>query len=71
MKYLAWLWDNSKGFRLNAAFRVAIGFARVFLGLAMVWLSKQFIDETIRTGTDDDVVRMAVVRCCCASSMST
>ena len=61
MKYLAWLWENSRGFRLNAAFRVAIGFARVFFGLAMVWLSKQFIDETIRTGTDDDVVRMAAL----------
>lgn len=61
MKYLAWLWDNSKGFRLNAAFRVAIGFARVFLGLAIVWLSKQFIDETIRTGSDDDVMRMAAL----------
>ena len=61
MKYLAWLWNNSKGFRLNAAFRVAIGFARVFLGLAIVWLSKQFIDETIRTGSDDDVMRMAAL----------
>lgn len=61
MKYLAWLWENSRGFRLNAAFRVAIGFARVFLGLAIVWLSKQFIDETIRTGSDDDVMRMAAL----------
>lgn len=24
----------------------------------MVWLSKRFIDETIRTGTADDVLRM-------------
>ena len=28
------------------------------LGLLMVWLSKRFIDETIRTGTADDVLRM-------------
>ncbi|WP_298770155.1 ABC transporter ATP-binding protein, partial [uncultured Fibrobacter sp.] len=48
-------------YRLNVAFRVVIGFARVLLGLAMVWLSKRFIDETIRTGTDEDVVRMAVL----------
>lgn len=61
MKYLAWLWQNSSGYRLNVAFRVVIGFARVLLGLAMVWLSKRFIDETIRTGTDEDVVRMAVL----------
>lgn len=61
MKYLAWLWQNSSGYRLNVAFRVVIGFARVLLGLAMVWLSKRFIDETIRTGSDEDVVRMAVL----------
>lgn len=61
MKYLAWLWQNSSGYRLNVAFRVVVGFARVLLGLAMVWLSRRFIDETIRTGSDEDVVRMAVL----------
>ncbi len=31
------------------------------LGLIMVWLSKRFIDETIRTGTDSDLVCMILL----------
>ena len=61
MKSLAWLWFHSKGFRLNAAVRVVLGFVRVLLGLLMVWLSKRFIDETIRTGSDSDVMQMALL----------
>ena len=34
------------------------GTARVACGLLMIWLSKRFIDETIRTGSQDDIVRM-------------
>ena len=60
MRYLSWLWDSTGGFRLNIAFRIVAGLGRVSLGLLMVWLSKLFIDETIRTGSDSDIVRMVV-----------
>ena len=61
MSYLVWLWRFTRGFRLNIAARVVMGALRVSLGLLMVWLSKRFIDETIRTGSDDDIVRMVVL----------
>ena len=58
MNYLSWLWQSIRGVRLNVALRVAIGTLQVSLGLVMVWLSKRFIDDTIRNGSDDDVVFM-------------
>ena len=58
MKYFSWLWRNSCGIRWNTAVRIVTGIGQVVLGLLMVWLSKRFIDETIRTGTADDVLRM-------------
>ncbi len=58
MNYVAWLWRSVRGVRLNVAFRVAIGTLQVSLGLAMVWLSKRFIDDTIKNGSDDDVFFM-------------
>ncbi|MBR2197701.1 MAG: ABC transporter ATP-binding protein [Fibrobacter sp.] len=58
MNYVAWLWRSIHGVRLNMAFRVAIGTLQVSLGLVMVWLSKRFIDDTIRNGSDDDVFFM-------------
>ena len=58
MKYVLWLWRNSRGIRWNTAVRIVAGIAQVWLGLLMVWLSKRFIDETIRTGSSDDVLRM-------------
>ena len=58
MRYLAWLWRNSMGIRWNTVVRIVTGIGQVVLGLLMVWLSKRFIDETIRTGTADDVLRM-------------
>lgn len=61
MRYLAGLWRNSRGFRGNALVRIVLGISRVGLGLTTVWLSKRFIDETIRTGTEEDIVRMAVL----------
>lgn len=60
MKYIAWIWRELRGFRANVIIRVMVGVGRVALGLLMIWLSKRFIDETIRTGTNDDVVRMIV-----------
>ena len=58
MNYLLWLWRNSRGVRLNMALRVAVGIVQVSLGLVMVWLSKRFIDETIVSGSEQDVARM-------------
>jgi len=46
------------GIRANTLVRVVAGIAQVVLGLLMVWLSKQFIDVTIRQGDSDDVLRM-------------
>lgn len=58
MKYVAWLWRGTQGFRINIATRIVAGIGRVVCGLLTIWLSKRFIDETIRTGTQDDIVRM-------------
>ena len=68
MKYVLWLWRETRGIRLNSLVRIVVGIGQVMLGLVMVWLSKRFIDETIRTGTDEDLVMMilllvAVVMC--------
>ena len=60
MKYVVWIWRNTKGIRLNTLVRIVAGITQVMLGLLMVWLSKQFIDVTIRTGTSDDVLQMVV-----------
>lgn len=58
MNYAAWLWRNTRGTRLNALVRIWIGLVQVVLGLLMVWLSKKFIDETIRTGTSREIAWM-------------
>ncbi|MBR4728662.1 MAG: ABC transporter ATP-binding protein, partial [Prevotella sp.] len=58
MNYINWLWRNSRGIRWNTVVRIVAGIGQVWLGLLMVWLSKRFIDETIRTGSTDDVLRM-------------
>ena len=64
MKYIAWLWRNSRGIRWYSLVRIVTGIGQVVLGLMMVWLSKRFIDETIRTGSTDDVLRMVVWLVC-------
>ena len=61
MKYLFWLWRNSRGVRAYSAVRIVAGICQVVLGLMMVWLSKRFIDETIRTGSSDEVLRMVIL----------
>ena len=58
MKYLVWLWNKTRGIRLNMAVRIVAGTVRVALGLLMVWLCKRFIDVTIRTGDDNDILTM-------------
>ena len=60
MKYLSWLWHHSRGIRWNTAVRIVTGIGQISLGLLMVWFSKRFIDETIRTGSANDVLRMVV-----------
>ena len=61
MKYVAWLWHNTQGTRLNSAVRIVFGTAQVVLGLLMVWLSKRFIDETIHTGSREAIVQMIIL----------
>ena len=61
MKYVWWLWQQSRGIRWNSAVRIVTGVLQVGLGLTMVWLSRRFIDETIRTGTADDIIHMIVL----------
>ncbi len=61
MKYISWLWRNSRGIRWNTAVRIVTGIGQVVLGLLMVWLSRRFIDETIRTGSADDVLIMVAL----------
>ena len=61
MNYIAWLWHHSRGIRFNTVVRIVTGIGQVALGLLMVWLSRKFIDETIRTGTADDVLRMVLL----------
>ena len=58
MRYISWLWRNSIGIRWNTAVQIVVGIGQVVLGLLMVWLCKRFIDETIRTGSADDVLKM-------------
>ena len=58
MKYVYWVWQNTRGIRLNMAVRTVAGIGRVSLGLLMVWLCKRFIDVTIRTGSRDDILTM-------------
>ena len=61
MKYILWIWRNMSGIRWNTLVRIVTGITQVMLGLFMIWLSTQFIDVTIRTGTTDDVIRMVVM----------
>ena len=60
MNYVTWIWQNSRGIRWNTAVRIVSGVMQVALGLLMVWLSRQFIDETICSGTPDEVLKMIV-----------
>lgn len=60
MRYISWLWKNSRGTRRLTALRIAAGVGQTALGLLMVWMSRWFIDSTIRTGTVADVARMVV-----------
>ena len=58
MKYIGWIWRNSRGIRWSMLARILAGTAQVAAGLLMVWLSRRFIDETIMSGTARDVTVM-------------
>lgn len=61
MQYVLWILRNMAGIRWNTLIRIVVGITQVMLGLVMIWFSKQFIDVTIRTGSDQDVVFMVVL----------
>ena len=61
LKYIRWIWRNTTGIRLNITAQILLGLLNVACALAMVWLSKMFIDETIRTGTDSDIWSMVAL----------
>lgn len=61
MRYLSWLWNNSRGVRWNTAMHIMAGIGQVVFSLMMVWLCRRFIDETVRTGSADDVLQMTVL----------
>ena len=58
MKYVGWIWSNTRGIRWSMLARILAGTAQVGCGLLMVWLSRRFIDETILSGTARDVTVM-------------
>ncbi|MBO6031258.1 MAG: ABC transporter ATP-binding protein [Prevotella sp.] len=58
MKYVIWLWENTKGIRQNMLVRIVAGIGRVSFGLLMIWLCKRFIDVTIHTGSTQDIILM-------------
>ena len=61
MKYVAWIIQNIAGIRWNTLIRVVVGITQVVLGLVMIWFSKQFIDVTIRTGSNQEVIMMVAL----------
>ena len=61
MKYFRWIWQSMQGIRWNTLWRILIGIAQAGMGLLMVWLSRRFIDQTIRTGTTRDIVVMVIL----------
>lgn len=60
MKYFTWIWRNTRGIRLNTLVRILAGIGQVGLGLLMVWLCREFIDNTVMHGTTDDIVKMVI-----------
>ena len=65
MKYFRWLWQSMQGIRWNTLWRILIGITQAGLGLILVWLSRRFIDQTIHTGTERDIVVMIVLLVAC------
>ncbi len=45
---------------MNTLVRIVAGVGQVALGLLMVWLCKRFIDYTIRSGSEEDIIWMIV-----------
>lgn len=60
LKYISWLWQSTRGVRWHLAASIVAGIGQIALGLLMVWLSRLFIDVTIREGTTNDVLQMVL-----------
>ena len=56
LRYVRWILGNTAGIRLNLVMQVVLGLLNVACALLMVWLSKMFIDETIHTGSDIEII---------------
>ena len=56
LRYVRWILGNTAGIRLNLVMQVVLGLLNVACALLMVWLSKMFIDETIQTGDDIEII---------------
>lgn len=65
MKYLRWFLESTKGIRANIVFRIVIGLLQAVIGLYVVWLSRNFIDVTIKEGGDNEVIFNAGVLFLC------
>ena len=59
MKYLQWLWHNTRGIRGNMLLRILVGIGQVSLALLMVWLCRYFIDVAIKS--DSQVIIRIVI----------
>lgn len=59
-KYISWLWRSTLGIRWNTVVRIVLGTVQVVLGLLTVWLCRVFIDETIHSGSNSDVLLMVL-----------
>lgn len=56
LKYVRWILGNTAGIRLNMSMQVVLGLLNVACSLLMVWLSKMFIDETIHTDDEIEII---------------
>jgi len=61
LSYIRWIWVNTIGIRINMLGRTFAGLAIVAIDLLLVWLCKEFIDVTIRIGTNSDVYCMVAI----------
>lgn len=60
MKYLRWLWHNTRGVRANMLLRIIIGIGQVSLALLMVWICRYFIDVAIKSTASDILVNTII-----------
>lgn len=61
MNYLKSFFLYTYGYRLEIVLRIFLGTLRVILGLLMVYFSKVFIDETIKTENHEEIFQMILI----------